>query len=492
MNDMQRILLSAATVFVSIIGLAQSANERIATAMNTSDWLALDSIYNATPHDSIDSFLDVFSRALIGNRLNRPDVAIPAFEELLNDYSAGLDLSNLLNSSVLFAMDLSKVGNNAKAAAVVASVLEATKQHLDSAAIAGMQQYIDRYTALTDFTPYSVSFSESQGVIPFDIVAVGNPDKGSMLMQLADCRINDKQANITFDTGAGVNIISDSLARDYGLIFLNAYQSIHGIATRKAQQAIAKELRIGNIIIRDVPFLVVDLTLDNEEANKYTDDFSIIVGSELMLRLNDLTIDFAKRQITVPSTAPTRSGERPNMFFSPQMHMVTNGEIHNQKMQVCIDTGDASYGALNGDFFERNKEHVLKNATTDTVRTAGIGGVKIQKCYRLPRVAARIADGTVTIPNMVINTEDNALASDYECNLGLKSLMLFEKIRFNLVDFTITTYPTEISAFTSPIQKAPTFKLATKKKSAWQTAATVGLSVANGLLNTNAPTAPDL
>lgn len=234
---MHRILLSAATVFVSIIGLAQSANERIATAMNTSDWLALDSIYNATPHDSIDSFLDVFSRALIGNRLNRPDVAIPAFEELLNDYSAGLDLSNLLNSSVLFAMDLSKVGNNAKAAAVVASVLEATKQHLDSAAI---------------------------------------------------------------------------------------------------------------------------------------------------------------------------------------------------------------------------------------------------------------ADGTVTIPNMVINTEDNALASDYECNLGLKSLMLFEKIRFNLVDFTITTYPTEISAFTSPIQKAPTFKLATKKKSAWQTAATVGLSVANGLLNTNAPTAPDL
>ena len=28
----------------------------------------------------------------------------------------------------------------------------------------------------------------------------------------------------------------------------------------------------------------------------------------------------------------------------------------------------------------------------------------------------------------------------YECNLGLKSLMLFSKVRFNLVDFVLTTY----------------------------------------------------
>lgn len=28
----------------------------------------------------------------------------------------------------------------------------------------------------------------------------------------------------------------------------------------------------------------------------------------------------------------------------------------------------------------------------------------------------------------------------YQCNLGLKSLMLFRKVRFNLVDFVLTTF----------------------------------------------------
>lgn len=59
---------------------AQTIDEKIGKAMNESDWFALDSMYRTTPKDSIDPFLEVFSRCLLGNRLNRTDISIPAFQ----------------------------------------------------------------------------------------------------------------------------------------------------------------------------------------------------------------------------------------------------------------------------------------------------------------------------------------------------------------------------------------------------------------------------
>ena len=490
---MKKLLFSLVAIICSLAGYAQSYDERIAKAMNSGDWFALDSIYNAAPKDSIMPFLEVYSRGLIGNRLNRPDISIPAFEELLQSHAASLDLSNLLNSAVMLSMDLSKTGDNAKAASVLSSVLDATKQYLDSAAVEGMQRYVDQYKALSVYRPYSISFSGAVGTVPFGIKQVGKPEREALLMYLDDCGINGTDADIVFDTGAGVNIISDSLARAYNLIPLDAYNNVMGIGRRKAHYAIAKELKLGNIVIRDVPFLVVNLTLDNEEANKYIDCFSIVVGSELMLQLKDMTVDFTGRKITVPPTAPERSGTPANMFFSPQMNLLTKGIIHNDAMLVCIDTGDASYGSLNGDFFNRNKEYISAHAQPDTIRTAGIGGVKITDGYRLPDVCATIGGSTVILPQIFVSRGLNAVATDYECNLGLKSLMQFGKIRFNLVDFTIETVPSGISVAVANGYKPPVFRfMPDKKPTLWQTIGLVALSVANGLCNVNAPAAPDL
>ena len=84
-----------------------------------------------------------------------------------------------------------------------------------------------------------------------------------------------------------MNIISDSLARKFNLIPLNDSGNVTGIGQASGKLAIAKELKIGNISITDVPFLVIDVTSNNEEADKFMDCFNIVVGSELMLRLKD-------------------------------------------------------------------------------------------------------------------------------------------------------------------------------------------------------------
>ena len=418
----------------------QSADEKIAEAMNNSAWFALDSLYRTEPRDSISQFLEIFSRCLIGNRLNRPDVSIPAFTELFNTQSENLDLGNLLNSSIMFAMDLSRVGDNKTAAKMLSLNLEAVRMHLDSATIAGVKQFINQYEALSKYNPYRITFENSLGTIPFEVVPIGPQEYNSLLMHLRNTSINGIEADVTFDTGAGVNIISDSLARKYNLIPLEASSTVAGVGIQDGKYAIAKELRIGDMIVTDVPFYVIDITTNNERADKYVDCFNIIVGSELMLQLKDLTIDFVNHEITVPSVAPKRSQASPNMCFSSHMNLLGTVIVQGNPVLMNMDTGDASYGSLDSGFFESNKEYITTNCKLDTIRTGGIGGVRTSECYHVPNISIGFGKEQVLVPEIVVKTGNSTNAIvEYEGNLGLKSLMLFSKVRFNLVDFVLTT-----------------------------------------------------
>lgn len=241
-----------------------------------------------------------------------------------------------------------------------------------------------------------------------------------------------------------MNIISDSLARQFNLIPLNDSGNVTGIGQASGKLAIAKELKIGNISITDVPFLVIDVTSNNEEADKFMDCFNIVVGSELMLRLKDLTLDFVDRHICIPANPPCKTDIPSNICFSSQMNLLTNGVIHNNPMLMCIDSGDASFGSLGSNFYDRNKDFITSNFKTDTIRTAGIGGVHLSECYEMSGLKLTLGNNSVVIPNIIVLLQDSP--NGYDCNLGLKTLMLFDKIRFNLVDFVLTTEPSQCNS----------------------------------------------
>lgn len=440
----QRILLSV-IAGVSSLGLAaQSYDEQLSDAIGRQDWFALDSIHSALPIDSINPFLEVFSRCLIGNRLNRPDVSIPAFQELLNTHSQSLDLGNLISSTFMFGMDLSRVGQNEIAASMTNAVLDSAKEYLDSVTIEQLTAQANRYAALAAYKPYHITFVEGQaGIIPFTIDKVGAEDKDNVLMRVKDGCINGMEAVITFDTGAGTNVMSPEMAEKYNLIPLEgATLSVEGMAKRSGYVAIAKEMNLGNIIITDVPFTVVDLSTGNEEADQYIDCFNIVVGSELMLQLKDVTLNFQTNQITFPTidpSGPVWSDAKPNICFSSGMNLFCKGVIHGETMLMNMDSGDSSYGSLDYSFFERNKEYVTENGTLDSTRSAGVAGVNITESYCVPDMKIALGGNTMAIPEMNVKAVPGATMPQIECNIGLKTLMLFDFIRFNLVDFVLTT-----------------------------------------------------
>ena len=496
--NMKRISGVCLFIVLCLCGLfgasAQSVDERIGMAMNEGDWFALDSIYSSAPKDSINPFLEVFSRCLLGNRFNRPDVSILAFTDLLNNYSESLGLENLLNSAVMFSMDLSIVGENEKAASLINTVLDSTKQYLDSAAVSGMKRYADRYAALAAFAPYAVEFCGDMGRVPFRMEPVGKPERRSVLMHLENTRINGLDADVTFDTGAGVNIISHKLAAKYNLIPLDASNTVTGVGRRDGTYVMAKELVMGNITVRDVPFLVTDISSNNKEADQYIDAFNIIVGSELMLRLKDVTLDFEHKEIVVPAVAPTRSDVRPNMYFSSQMNLLTKGSVLGSPMLMVIDSGDASYGTLDRRFFDANADYVRAHAEPDSIRMAGIGGVMVSTCYKVPDMPLSMGGNVVFPKELAVLTGDWQGMNDYECTVGVKTLMLFGKVRFNMVDFVVSTEMGNATFAASPHREdMPSVKFVKEKNpNAIQALGCIAIGLGRTLINPNAPSMPDL
>lgn len=491
---LRKFLITVFICLISATAYSQSIDEKIGNAMNASDWFALDSLYSVTPKDSIHPLLEIYSRCLIGNRLNRPDVSIPAFQELLN--SQQLDLGNLVSSILMFGMDLSREGFNAEAASMINSIVAQTKQYLDSATIDDLTASANRYAALAPYKPYQIEFTQNgDAIMPFSIVPVGPKDKESVLMHLTNSTINGIEADITFDTGAGMNIVSHEMAEKYNLIPLEGTKiTVAGISKSDGYIAIAKELKLGNIIVKDVPFVVASLSSHNEEADKYIDSFNIVIGSELMLRLKDLTLDFSTNQIVVSKEVAPRKNIAPNMCFSAGMNLLTKGAILGSHTIMCLDSGDASFGELNHSLYEAHKEHIINNGRLDSIRAAGVGGFVELPCYYVTGMTVTIGGNTVMPTDLVVKTQTDQSAMAYDANIGLRTMMLFGKIRFNMVDFMVSAELPKLSAFVAPKFNAhPSFKVANGTKSnILQTVGLVGMCIANGLLNHNAPSAPDL
>ena len=418
-----------------------SYDTKIAEAMNTSDWFALDSIYKEAPKDSISEFLEVFSRCMIGNRFNRTDVSIPAFTELLNTQSTNLDMGNLMNSAIMYAMDLSRVGANAEAAQMLTAVIDAVKPHVNESALRSIRQFAGLYSALSNYNPYQIAFEDSvTGVIPFRIERIAPGEKKTDLIQLNGSAMNGVGADIVFDTGAGANLITDSLAAEYGLIPLDVSLDIAGFGVQTGRYALAKELKIGNITVSNVPFMVTSMLSDNAEADQYLKHLGIIVGAELMLQLKDLTFDFQKNEIIMPTVAPSRSNEKPNMCFSSGMILLVKATINDTPLNAFVDTGNPHYANLLSTFLEKNKAYARKHGKKETVRFAGIGGAIKAKYYRVPDMELTLGGHSVVVPTIDVKArkKKSARITDYN-NLGLSSLMLFGKVRFNMVDFVLTT-----------------------------------------------------
>lgn len=422
---------------------AQSANDIIASDVNTGQWFALDRHLAEIPADSVSPFMGLIGRAFAATKFNRPEASVEAFEELLNNHSESLGLSNILMMSHFMAADLSKLGRNAEAAELINDIIGATRQHLDSTTIESFSNFAKQYEAFSHFTINKLVLPEKETPriefdldsihIKFDVDSLHSENSNSCYMKLRNSTLNGKPLAFTFDTGAGVNIISDSLAVEYGIKPLDATISAEGMGEQDGWLGLAEEIKIGNIIIKNVPFYVITIRTGNEKIDHYAKHLNMLLGIQIMQVLKEFTIDFNSNEITVASNPTTTPDIAPNMCYSNSLQLI--GNFNDGDIQAIIDTGAADYCSLYKNYYLRHEDEIKANGTSDTERTGGAGGIRITDGYNLSDFHLTLDGHTVILPEVYVS-EENEQESDGL--IGIDALCLFKRLHFNMNDMTLT------------------------------------------------------
>lgn len=76
----------------------------------------------------------------------------------------------------------------------------------------------------------------------------------------------------------------------------------------------------------------------------------------------------------------------------------------------------------------------------------------------MPNLPLGIGGNMAVVPEMAVKTTPGTMSAGVPCNIGIKSLMLFGKVHFNMVDFVFTTLHSASPASHNHIAPSPTFQ----------------------------------
>ena len=117
-------LLLAICLATAQTALAQTADTRIGTLINESNWFELKRTMEVTPRDSVSPLLYRMGTAMTAHYFNRPDSACVAIGTVLNEHQEEIGGQNSVNMAALMATNLTRCGRYEEAAALMQSLAQ--------------------------------------------------------------------------------------------------------------------------------------------------------------------------------------------------------------------------------------------------------------------------------------------------------------------------------------------------------------------------------
>lgn len=447
---MLKKLLLASCLFVSINIQAQNADVRVGQLINESNWFELEQTLKTTPADSISPFLRQLATAMTHHYFNRPDSACVVLYDLLSNHQQELG-DYTINMVLLYSANLARTGHYNDAADLLENLYsQLAAMGIDSTQIASYRNQVQQYRALAASGPFYRPLHKSG---EYHIPMVIGDKEGQHSIEM-DGSINGKGGRFLFDTGAGENLITPKLAKEYGLRSLETDITVAGVGgLKEGGYAIADTLRIGGMTWLNVPFAVIDTHTGHEEADKFNEKFQLppVIGLPVMLCMQEIQLDFAHRELVIPAIpTPNPLGKSNLMRTETEGLQLKTADETGQPLYFHFDTG-FYYTNMEPIWYNRHRQEVDATGVPDSLRVAGIGGVSITRTYKLPQMKFQIGNGIVTIDSIKVNTGIDLYTGEMRSPdfskgtedgaLGLNALEKFSKVIINLKDMYMEAIP---------------------------------------------------
>lgn len=447
------MLKKLCTIFCLLVSLsiqAQNADVRVGQLINESNWFELEQTLKTTPADSISPFLRQLATAMTHHYFNRPDSACVVLYDLLSNHQQELG-DYTINTVLLYSANLARTGHYNGAADLLENLYsQLAAMGIDSTQIASYRDQVQQYRALAASGPFYRPLHKSG---EYHIPMVIGDKEGQHSIEM-DGSINGKGGRFLFDTGAGENLITPKLAKEYGLRSLETDITVAGVGgLKEGGYAIADTLRIGGMTWLNVPFAVIDTHTGHEEADKFNEKFQLppVIGLPVMLCMQEIQLDFAHRELVIPAIpTPNPLGKSNLMRTETEGLQLKTADETGQPLYFHFDTG-FYYTNMEPIWYNRHRQEVDATGVPDSLRVAGIGGVSITRTYKLLQMKFQIGNGIVTIDSIKVNTGIDLYTGEMRSPdfskgtedgaLGLNALEKFSKVIINLKDMYMEAIP---------------------------------------------------
>ena len=432
---MKKIVTVILALFMLTIVSAQPVDQYIGDAMKNKAWRELRQLVLLEGGNIQTPLLKPLSKFFISHYYNQPDSVIHYGGILLEKYQA--ELGGSVEGIIYFMSDnLARLGHFDEASAI----LHAFNKAVADAGLPVNEQYINfehQYRVLHQFGGFSMQRPDKTVKIPLRYHSNLREDPVMIFTQVV---MNGETVDVTYDTGAGVNVISSEKAIEIGAHIIDSIGiDVHGISPQSSQFAIVDSIRLGGILYTNVPFQVVDFATGDEEADfkRKEIDFQCILGSQTMMPLGEIQFDFEQGQLIIPNKPSVTPNFAPNMYRSESNQFIVDLYDYTSKdvIDALLNTG-ASYSMLTSTYYNKN-ENIFKDVVpTNTIRYAGGGGVNYAKTFNTSmkyKVGDRIA--YIDSINVAIDEGEKGFKSDFL--FGLNALTLFDKVTINFTDMWI-------------------------------------------------------
>lgn len=430
---MKRIVCYVLLTFLFVnVSDAQSVEERIGNAMNAQSWHQLRKIYMEEGAHIQSPFLKTLSRFFVAHFYNEPDSALHYGGILLEKYQPDLG-GGVAQVLYLMSDDAARLGMWDDAY----QMMHAYNTALAQAQVPAEPLFVateKQYEALRDVGGFQVIRPAKEIRIPFRYLSGKRENPGLICLS---AQIHGETVRVNYDTGAGANVMSEEMARKLNLkLYDFAGTQISGVSDVNSRYAIVDSVCLGEIVYRNVPFQVVDLSTGNAEADAHLKEIGLdcVLGSQTMMPLGEIQFDFVNCTLIVPEKLSAKPSYAPNIYRSAGNQFVLS--LYDCQSQADIDAhldSGAAYHGLTFKYFDRNRKLFEGMVPTDTLRYAGAGGVRSAR-VGYADMQYKIGDRTVQSDSVRVAMEGDIQGEAFDMLYGLPEMTAFDKMIINFKD----------------------------------------------------------
>ncbi len=384
---------------ISLFASAQKADLRIAELLQTHNHFQLQKELPQL-EKTANPQLSLFAKAFVQHYFNQPAQSNQSFKTLLDMKSPLVEGDNFLAAILFMADNYARMFQYAEAAAAYEQLVDSYKASGNDADIASYQIQNRFYNSLKEIPPQEIYIPEKITKIPVTFDS----------LPTIPITLNGQAGNFILDAGANFSMIPQSAMEKYGITVLTDSIWMAGGTGSGAYTkfGVAKELKIGSIVVKNVIFAIAPDDILPEACN-----FEIkgILGISILNALPEIHI--YKKGILEIVKEPQKRNLAPNLLLSFNS-LFSQAFTSQDTLFMHFDTG-AKASSLVGKYYEEHKQEIEQQGTKGTIRQCSYGGFREDEIYTLSNFALNIAGSKIkldTIPAILKREQINEFEFD--------------------------------------------------------------------------------